>query len=234
MRTIERNYRKNPHTANFLMTFHTAGGTNLGGAVAVADENRAEVELTRQDDLLDLVPVEHIADHRSPAQAALMEKLVREIEELDPELGCKTASWTMGMTEHGKWTTGREGNASAWIAKMIDKVRELRKTARVTAPVVAAQVPDGRYAVVLPGEDRLRFFKIKNYPRTTFVDEQASDDLHPVGNARKAGILTAIAVDAQAALVRYGRELGVCGDCGRTLTDDVSRAAGRGPVCRSK
>lgn len=34
------------------------------------------------------------------------------------------------------------------------------------------------------------------------------------------------------ALVRFGRELGVCGDCGRSLTDRVSRDAGRGPICR--
>jgi hypothetical protein len=32
-------------------------------------------------------------------------------------------------------------------------------------------------------------------------------------------------------MLRYGRELGECGHCGRTLTNDASRAAGIGPVC---
>ena len=31
--------------------------------------------------------------------------------------------------------------------------------------------------------------------------------------------------------IAYGRELGVCGVCGRTLTDENSREAGIGPVC---
>jgi uncharacterized protein DUF6011 len=35
-------------------------------------------------------------------------------------------------------------------------------------------------------------------------------------------------------MVRYGQELGECGHCGRTLTDEASRAAGIGPVCASK
>jgi Family of unknown function (DUF6011) len=36
------------------------------------------------------------------------------------------------------------------------------------------------------------------------------------------------------ALKLFGRELGVCGDCGRSLTDEVSRSEGRGPICRNK
>lgn len=36
------------------------------------------------------------------------------------------------------------------------------------------------------------------------------------------------------AMLRYGRELGECGHCGRHLTNDESRALGIGPVCRTK
>jgi hypothetical protein len=36
------------------------------------------------------------------------------------------------------------------------------------------------------------------------------------------------------AAARYGRELGQCGLCGRDLTDEASRAAGIGPVCRTR
>jgi hypothetical protein len=68
----------------------------------------------------------------------------------------------------------------------------------------------------------------------TFVKVQASDDLHPVRGTAARAVLEAIAVDPKAAMLRYGLELGHCGKCGRTLTDEDSRAAGIGPVCASK
>jgi hypothetical protein len=36
------------------------------------------------------------------------------------------------------------------------------------------------------------------------------------------------------AQARYGRELGVCGACGRHLTDEASRARGLGSECAKK
>lgn len=113
MRTIERNYRKNPHTANFLMTFHQA-------AYGLANE------ISGPEDLLDSVPVDVVPDHRSPAQAKLMESLHSQLLELDKEIGMEAIDYTVGMTIHGKWTPGRDGNASAWISRMIVKVRELK------------------------------------------------------------------------------------------------------------
>lgn len=38
--------------------------------------------------------------------------------------------------------------------------------------------------------------------------------------------------DPKEAMLRFGREIGSCGHCGRTLTNDESRAYGIGPVCR--
>jgi hypothetical protein len=43
-----------------------------------------------------------------------------------------------------------------------------------------------------------------------------------------------IAAGPVEAMIRYGLELGSCGHCGRPLTNDVSRAAGIGPVCVKK
>jgi hypothetical protein len=40
--------------------------------------------------------------------------------------------------------------------------------------------------------------------------------------------------DPKVAMLRYGQELGQCGHCYRTLTNDESRAVGIGPVCRAK
>ena len=235
MTTIERNYRKHPHTASFLMAFHTAGGTNLGGGAVADDTEALAAEAAQDNDLLDLVP-ETPADLRSPAQAALMDSLVRQITALDPEAGEKARTYTDGMTEHGLWTPRREGNASDWISRMIARVNLLKEVAKSTAPVApTAEVADGRYAVEHEGV--LKFFRVKNgnRPGFVFLDVQASDDWHAIRNVtRIREIVALIARDAKAAMIRYGHELGVCGRCGRTLTDEESRAAGIGPVCAGK
>lgn len=101
------------------------------------------------------------------------------------------------------------------------------------------EVPSGRYAV--PGEDGvLRFYKVDNvtegrWAGRTFVKVMASDNEFPVrAFTTRRDVLTEIAKDPKAAMLRYGREIGVCGHCGRTLTNEDSRAAGIGPVCAGK
>lgn len=105
--------------------------------------------------------------------------------------------------------------------------------ATTTLPVVA----EGRYALETP--DGAKFYKVSRptegkWAGYTFLDAQASDEFWPIkAVASKVAILTAIAADPDA-LARYGRLLGVCGVCGRTLTDAESRAKGIGPVCEGK
>lgn len=101
-----------------------------------------------------------------------------------------------------------------------------------------ADVPAGRYALVHPERGHVEFFRVDRpeegkWAGYTFVKQQASDDLYPVKGARAKEILSRIAEDPHAALIRYGHELGCCGRCGRTLTDEVSRAMGIGPECAS-
>lgn len=47
-------------------------------------------------------------------------------------------------------------------------------------------------------------------------------------------VLRAVLEDPMAAIARFGQEIGKCGICGLTLTDEESRRIGIGPVCRSK
>lgn len=102
-------------------------------------------------------------------------------------------------------------------------------------------VPAGRYAVV--EDDRtnvINFYKVDRpedgrWAGYVFVNQQVSDTEYPVKNrTRKAAVLAAIGVNVREAMERYGRELGECGHCGRTLTNDESRERGIGPVCASK
>lgn len=221
MKTIERNYRKNPHTANFLMTFHSAAHGLPSDAEAPAD------------DLLNLVP--ETTDARTPAQARLMESLHAQLLELDAETGMKAVDYTVGMTIRGLWTPGRNGNASEWITRMIAKVKELKAAAvKPVSGSPAARVADGRYAVEEGGT--LKFFRVKNgrRPGFVFLDIQASDDWHKISNVtRIREVLALIAVDPKAAMIRYGKELGQCGRCGKTLTSEY-RDLGLGPVCIDK
>jgi hypothetical protein len=92
-------------------------------------------------------------------------------------------------------------------------------------------VANGRYAV--PKEDgTLMFYSVKRGTSYTFVDVWASDARWPIKNiAEKRRILQAIADDPESG-PRFGQEIGRCYVCGRTLTDERSRALGIGPVCR--
>lgn len=187
-------------------------------------------------DLLDtIIDTDVIStDLRSVRQTELMEKLIEDISALDAGTGAKAREYTDRMTDAGRWTRGRDGNASDWISRMIARVSALRLEARKAAPNMPT-VADGRYAVEEEGV--LKFFKVTNgrNPGFVFLDVQASGDLFPVrGVARIRKILGQIAQDPHAAMVRYGLELGSCGRCGRLLTDPDSRAAGIGPICESK
>lgn len=113
--------------------------------------------------------------------------------------------------------------------------------------VDVSTIPAGRYAV--PGTDgKLRFVvvdKPESNPKWrgyTFVRVMASDEEHRLGMARPGHkyygkspeLVQAIAANPKEAAIRYGHELGQCGICGRTLTDEESRARGIGPVCAEK
>jgi hypothetical protein len=96
-------------------------------------------------------------------------------------------------------------------------------------------VPAGRYAIGTPA----KFYKVDRptegrWAGYTFVKVQASDEFHPVNRSLQPDILAEIAKDPQAAMLRYGREIGECGHCGRTLTNQESRDAGIGPICAGK
>jgi hypothetical protein len=109
------------------------------------------------------------------------------------------------------------------------------------APATAApvKVAEGRYALRSDAGD-VRFYRVEHgavgsrWEGFVFVSAQASDELHPIRNRNsRTAILDAIAADPQAATILYGKELGVCGRCGATLTSEW-RKQGIGPTCSTK
>lgn len=92
--------------------------------------------------------------------------------------------------------------------------------------------PEGKYAVD-NAEGDLRFY----HCFAGQVHVQASDTLHLVPRKAAEAIIAKIALDPKAASQAYGREIGACGRCGRTLTDTKpggSIEQGIGPVCSGK
>lgn len=140
----------------------------------------------------------------------------------------------------------REGELSKYKAsEIIDWLKDRPNVAPVAAPGAAPRqsnypnVPAGRYAL-READGVVRFYKVDRptegrWAGFTFLAIQASDDLHPIRDkARKREVLSAIEADPAAASKLYGVELGSCGVCGRTLTDETSREYGIGPVCRER
>jgi hypothetical protein len=243
MRTIERNYRKNPHTASFLQTFHTAvgsNGRNYREEMNVDDTEALALEAA-EDDLLNLVS-DAPADMRTPGQVKFMDDLVARIAALDPATGETARAYTEGMTERGLWTAGRNGNASRWIDNMISKERAL-KAATPAAPVAttpAVEIPAGRYAVET---DEIRCYTVDYGKAGTrwegflFLNRISSDDRFPVKNpAAKEAILAAIRADVEASAILAGLTLRQCRRCGRELSDTKNPyfSVALGPDCGTK
>ena len=112
-----------------------------------------------------------------------------------------------------------------------------RSQAPRTAPVSSAPaVADGLYALDNGGV--VKFYEVRNgsgkwegYP---CLDAVASDDRYPIKNRQNRDeILSLIAAAPLEAMKLYGREIGVCGHCGKALTSDW-RKVGIGPVCIKK
>jgi hypothetical protein len=123
-------------------------------------------------------------------------------------------------------------------SRIIDAMKLLPKVQVIKADQWPL-VPAGRYAVKNQ-EGILQFYHVDRpsagkWSGYTFLSVRASDERHPIRAIEsKKFILDAIAKDPKAASLRFGREIGECGICGRTLTDEQSRARGIGPICAAK
>lgn len=98
----------------------------------------------------------------------------------------------------------------------------------------------GYYAITDPKDGILKFFRIKipkdgKWKNHIFLSIQASHDFFPIKNKEYRNIiLNEIRKDPIGASQRYGRDIGSCGICGLTLTNEESRERGIGPYCWSK
>jgi len=264
MTTTPRNYRRNAHTARFLMAFHTAGGTSVdapetdtyqvpehtGGGDGMVEINRGRCGHVHPEN------GSCVKDARSEGQVRYMDNLIAWIAEKDAEAGAAARKWTDDVTAHGKWSYDKADkfSISAWIDRLKEKNAALNKAAKAQPVTPASPVEVGhvealpvktdkngkamalRYAVDIEGTTKFYRIKPGYKPGFHFIDVQASDEYHPIRNrASKDAIIAAIvAAGPDDCMARYGQLIGSCGRCGRTLTDAESRAIGIGPDCLGK
>jgi len=247
-----------PHTASFLQTFHTA--TRAADRLANAEVQMHEQPAPQPE--VDEIEAVAFVTGRPAATVSPMIKVSGWNVKTGPALVTEKQAKYMISIAHRPSVTDEmrfslrvrleQGMARIAASQFISRYKDM-PTAAAAATMVEAvapgasteeylrattaqpQVADGRYAVEDDGT--LRFFKVKNgrKPGYVFLDIQASDDWHAIRNVtRIRTILDLIAVDQLSAARRYGMELGKCSRCGRTLTDETSRAYGIGPECRKK
>lgn len=127
--------------------------------------------------------------------------------------------------------------ASALIDSLLAEVKVLRSQPKPKAAPVASDVTDGLY--VLDGatvkiqhtrEDHTRLYgKVWDTEAEAF--EYAPGMVAKLDRALKAGTAHRMSLDEASA---FGHLYGVCCVCSRELTDEVSIAAGIGPICARK
>ena len=133
------------------------------------------------------------------------------------------------------------GKFNGWRVQYIEEQEQGQEPKRIpylttgTNPTV--KIPRGSYAIDTTTEpsriNDLTFFKLWIGDRGGWkLYVMASDSEYPAANPQTA--LDQIAQDPATAAKNFGLHIGKCGICGRTLTNDESRARGIGPICSGK
>lgn len=137
----------------------------------------------------------------------------------------------------------------AGASTAIDSLLAIPKPSRAAQPVPATRraktypdVPQGYYATdSLTGAQDTDFWFVKRpkdgrWAGRTFVKRYLGGQ-GPIDTPRSAAfpaLEAIVAAGIDKAGNRFSDELGNCRDCGRDLTDQLSRQLRRGPTCRSK
>lgn len=155
---------------------------------------------------------------------------------------------------HIQTTTGT-GNAPSAFASAPAAPRPTlnvqQPTPPATPPPSNVQTPATRTNVVLPPVGRYamqeidpitkeliwKFYVVTQSRRNTslrFMQEQYGDNKRSVPYTKLDLVCTIINSNPQFHMEQYGKQIGRCGKCGRTLTDPESIERGIGPECWSR
>jgi len=126
-----------------------------------------------------------------------------------------------------------KAKASELISWLITRPIKPKQNTEVAAGLYGYDVPAGRYAVN-NNDGELRFYQVwrpKDNPKIFRVYVMFGPHQGPVHFNAQDSIMQKIAADVRGAAVKFGMEIGACSNCGRRLTNRISRELGIGPVC---
>lgn len=149
---------------------------------------------------------------------------------------------------NGETSVVTVGEVMPYVTGFGNNVARIAQTPRTTTTTASTQVPSadevpaGRYAVATEdgAVNELAFYKVDRptegrWAGYVFVKLMKSDEEQRLSRPAGATVLAKIAAaGAKEASAAYGREIGKCGVCSRTLTNDESREIGIGPDCRAR
>lgn len=126
-------------------------------------------------------------------------------------------------------TPGREGTASKCITRLLALPDAKKPTTQD-----GTYVPAGRYAVD-SDEGELRFYHVWRHKQNDAAMHlyllHGPDSTRIMGKAMQTILQKIVNAGVEEAAIRYGRELKHCSQCGRRLTNRISRELGIGPIC---
>ena len=125
-----------------------------------------------------------------------------------------------------------------WFLKQPDKPRETVVREGVETSTALHALPPGRYALPKAGtklaDNELRFYQCwesrDKQAKRLYVQFGPADGKLPY-NAQMSIAAMIIKEGIRECAIRYGMEIGSCSNCGRRLTNRISRELGIGPIC---
>ncbi len=238
----DQNFKKHPHTARFLMTFHAAGGdlpTEIDAEGNVIDDGTEEISAdvwaaaSKKAIAAPAAPV----DRRSEKQTSYMDSLVAQLTALDAERGQEFATFIEQGTRTGYWTPGMSGTASKCISALKDAITDARSKAAAERKAASADTEEGFYVK----DDTVYKVQIavhgsgRPYAKRLVVAEY--DGVKSALWEYAAGAVRELKPEHKLTLEQakeFGKLYGVCVRCGTVLTDEFSIENGIGPVCITK
>lgn len=149
------------------------------------------------------------------------------------EMTAEQRQWVLDNID--TMSPGREGQASRVIGRLL-KLPDKPRThhAHTGQPEGDTFVPAGRYAVENE-DDELRFYLVwrpkDNENFVCLYVLHGPDQTRIKGKAIWTILRKIVEAGIEEAAIRFGREIGSCSQCGRRLTNRISRELGIGPVC---
>jgi hypothetical protein len=169
-------------------------------------------------------------------QKNFIRSLLTQLKDIKPDVYATAFTY---VQQHAKTMTKEQGRDI--ITRLKGHVNSAPTQPTVNKVDSFTDIPDGYYAITAD-EGHTSFYRVSTFKETPRypvpgrrVQLQMSDALQNMSRVIRDTVLRKIRdAGPKAAAERYAREIGNCYSCGRTLTNDESRAVGIGPTCRSK